>query len=350
MCYGFDGAAALERTAESGGVGRRTFMRGAIGAAVTAGVAASAVGGATSAEARANNNNQRRVPLDRISIQLWTLRDAFGWPNASAARQREMYRSTLRQVADIGYPRVELALGYFGHTPQQLRSFYRNIGVRPTSAHTDLTTTDAAMEQKFENALVIGQQYSVVPYLEAPLTLTPAQRRSQWQQWAERMNQEAEVARQYGLRFGYHNHAHEFVDDVGGGLVAWDILMAELDPRLVHLELDIYWAATGLMASGQAREATAETEVIDLIRSVRLRVRQYHVKDRDPGRPANRTNGEQFFADPGTGMIDFGRIFDASAAEEYIVENDAPDVSPLQTARVGYRYLSTLVFPNEARG
>src|SRR4051812_2633251 len=88
MCYGFDGEAALERSAESSGVGRRAFMRGAIGAAVTAGVAASAVGGATSAEARAHNTNQRRVPLDRISIQLWTLRDAFGWPSAPAAQQR----------------------------------------------------------------------------------------------------------------------------------------------------------------------------------------------------------------------------------------------------------------------
>src|SRR3712207_3046037 len=70
MCYGFDGEAALERAAESSGVGRRTFISGAIGAAVTAGVAASAVGGAASAQARANNTNQRRVPLDRISIQL----------------------------------------------------------------------------------------------------------------------------------------------------------------------------------------------------------------------------------------------------------------------------------------
>ena len=48
-------------------------------------------------------------------------------------------------------------------------------------------------------------------------------------------------------------------------------------------------------------------------------------------------------------MIDFGRIFDANAAEEYIIENDAPDVSPLRTARVGFRYLSTLIYGDEAR-
>jgi sugar phosphate isomerase/epimerase len=350
MCYGFDGESALERTVENRGIDRRTVLRGMLGTAVAAGVSGSVLGGAAPAGAVADNQRGRRVPLDRISIQLWTLRDAFGWPDAPEAEQRARYEATLRRVADIGYPRVELALGYFGHTVAQLRRFYRSIGVRPTSSHDGLTDTADALRTKLENAAALDQQYIVVPYLEAPLSLTPAQRRAQWQQWAERMNVEAAAARRYGLRYGYHNHAHEFGDDLGGGLTPWDVLTTELDRRLVHFEMDIYWIATGLMWSGQAREATVETEIIDRIRSIPQRVRQYHVKDRDPGQPAHRTDGPQVFADPGTGMIDFGRIFDASAAEEYIVENDSPDVTPLQTAEVGYRYLSTLVFPDEVRG
>jgi hypothetical protein len=49
-------------------------------------------------------------------------------------------------------------------------------------------------------------------------------------------------------------------------------------------------------------------------------------------------------ADLGTGMIDFARIFAAHTVEEYIVENDTPDVTPLQTAQVGWDYLRTLRF------
>jgi len=351
MCYGYDGDAAVQRSLEdrgisSSGVDRRGFMRGAAAAAIAAGAAGTVLGTASPASAVAVDNNRRRVPLNRISIQLWTLRSAFGWPNGSAAEQRQNYRTVLRQIADIGYPRVELALGYFGHTPTELRNFYRSIGVRPTSSHDGLSADAAALTQKLENAATLGQRYIVVPFLEAPLNgTTPAQRRSQWQQWAEQMNREAEAARAYGIAYGYHNHAHEFVDDVGGGLVPMDILVGTLDPNLVHLQIDLYWAVTGLIASGQAREANAETEVIDFIRRVPQRVRQYHVKDRDAGQPATR-NGQQF-ADAGTGMIDFGRIFDANDAEEYIIENDQPDVSPLQTARVGYRYLSQLVYGHE---
>ena len=49
-------------------------------------------------------------------------------------------------------------------------------------------------------------------------------------------------------------------------------------------------------------------------------------------------------ADLGTGMIDFARVFQAHKVNEYIVENDTPDVTPLQTAQVGYSYLRNLRF------
>lgn len=50
------------------------------------------------------------------------------------------------------------------------------------------------------------------------------------------------------------------------------------------------------------------------------------------------------FADLGTGVIDFARVFKAHTPKEFIVENDQPDVTPLQTAQVGYDYLRALRF------
>ena len=49
-------------------------------------------------------------------------------------------------------------------------------------------------------------------------------------------------------------------------------------------------------------------------------------------------------ADLGLGVIDFPAIFKKHQVEEYIVENDSPDVTPLQTADVGYGYLRDLRF------
>ena len=143
------------------------------------------------------------------------------------------------------------------------------------------------------------------------------------------MNKEAALAKKYGLRYGYHNHAHEFTIDLENGeLTPWEVLTERLDPRLVHLEVDLYWAYTGGVNSGAADPLKF---AIDVIRDAPQEVRQYHVKDRDVHR------GD--LADLGTGVIDFPKIFRSHSVEEYIVENDTPDVTPLTTAAVGHVYL-----------
>jgi sugar phosphate isomerase/epimerase len=153
------------------------------------------------------------------------------------------------------------------------------------------------------------------------------------------MNVEAALAKGYGLRYGYHNHAHEFTTDLGGGVTPWQVLTERLDPALVHLEVDLYWAVTGGLNSGDG-ESDPEQSAIETIKAAPQKVRQYHVRDKQYAEP--NTDGDH--VDLGTGFIEFDRIFAAHAVEEYIVENDSPDVSPLQTAQVGYDYLRNLRF------
>src|SRR5207244_1039768 len=51
------------------------------------------------------------------------------------------------------------------------------------------------------------------------------------------------VARELGLQFAYHNQAFEFARL--GGRVPYDVLLADTDPKLVALELDLYWIRKG---------------------------------------------------------------------------------------------------------
>ncbi|MEV1171218.1 sugar phosphate isomerase/epimerase [Nonomuraea sp. NPDC049784] len=299
MCYGY-------------GPSRRSLLAAGLGL----GAAAVAVAAASPAAAATPLNHGRdRIPPGQISIQLWTVRDDLA----------KNYDTTLAYLAEIGYPKVELALGYFGRTAQQLRAFLDGLGIRSTSSHDGLTTDQAALDTKINNALTLGQSFIVVPYLNSTSE-------DEWKAWAERMNVEAEAARSAGLRYGYHNHAHEFTTDLGGGRTPWDVLTSELDPRLVHLEIDIYWAVTGGIGRGAADPVGF---TLDVIRKAPQRVLQFHVKDR-------HLDGDM--ADLGTGTIDFRRIFDRHRVKEYIVENDTPDVTPRQTAEVGYRYLRKVTF------
>lgn len=317
MCFGYDGEGALRRSLEERGMSRRSLFRGALaGAAGVAALGAVAPGAALADAPRA----VRPVPRGRTSIQLWTLRNAlWGQPGFDA---------TLRSIAEMGYPRVEQALGYFGRSAAQLRAFYDSIGIWASSSHDGISADAASLTQKLENAATLGQRFMVVPYLASNSL-------AEWQKWADQMNVEAVAAREYGIAYGYHNHAHEFTTDLGGGVTPWDVLTSRLDPKVVHLEVDLYWAVTGGVQQGLSNDK-AQDFALEVIRSAPQKVRQYHVKDR------NVATGDM--ADLGAGFIDFSRIFDAHQVEEYIVENDTPDVTPLQTARVGWNYLRGVRF------
>jgi sugar phosphate isomerase/epimerase len=321
MCFGYDGEGALQRSLEAKGASRRNVFRGA--ALGAAGLATVGSGFAVPAAARDRDERGhghgrgRTVPHHEISIQLYTLRDAMA--------DQAGFDLVLNRLAQYGYERVELAGNYGGRTPRELRAFLDDLGIRASSSHDGLSNGDrAAMHAKFARAVTLGQKYVVVPFLNGT-TL------EYWQDAADQMNTEAALAKRYGLRYGYHNHAHEFTIDLGGGLTPWEVLTESLDRRLVHLEVDLYWAYTGGVNSG-ATDPLAFA--LDVIHDAPQKVRQYHVKDRDAA------TGDM--CDLGTGVIDFAKIFRSHAVEEYIVENDTPDVTPLTTAAVGHVYLDHL--------
>src|SRR5690348_6326646 len=78
----------------------------------------------TPASAAPAHGGRSRVPLDRISVQLYTLRDQL---NAELA-------ASLAQLRAIGYTRVEHA-GFVGRTAAQFRGFLDAAGLKATSGH-----------------------------------------------------------------------------------------------------------------------------------------------------------------------------------------------------------------------
>jgi len=322
MCYGYDGEGALRRSLEERGMSRRSLFRGALGTAAGAAALAVAPGLLAPAQAAAGaaaRTGVRPVPPGRISIQLYTLRAIM---NGAGVEE------TVAALADMGYPRVELAGYYNGMDATQMRALFDSYGIWTSSSHDGISGSPAALEAKLDNAEVMGQRFMNVPYLASGSL-------SDWQMWAEQMNVEAVAAKERGIAYGYHNHAHEFTTDLGGGVTPWEVFTSELDPDYVHLEVDLYWIVTGGVNLGMSSDEAVQF-AIDGIAAAPQQVRQYHVKDR------NEATGDH--ADLGTGFIDFADIFRAHQVEEYIVENDTPDVTPIQTADVGYSYLREIRF------
>ncbi|GIF35278.1 sugar phosphate isomerase [Actinoplanes utahensis] len=282
---------------------------------------AAAVGApALASPAAAGGSNPHRVPRDQISVQLYTLRTQLAVD----------LEGSLAELAEIGYTRVEHA-GFVGRTAAQFRAALDNAGLRATSGHASIPQPWNAETWKraLEDAAIVGNRFIVHPYFGTGPN-GPIREGAVYRAFAADLNKAGELARRAGLSFGYHNHHNEFLRQDGGDRTGFDILTGETDPRLVHLEVDLYWAWRGA------------ADPVDLIERNRRRIRQVHVKDMAVS---------SSFADPGDGLIDFKRIFRRAPEAgliEYIVERDdagSPPRTPeqaLDTARVGYQYLTGL--------
>ena len=309
-------------------LGRRGFLRsGAVAAAVVGAAGAVALPAeaepADSVAAASASVGRRRVPVDQISIQLYTVRDVLSADPAG----------TLAALAKIGYTKVEAA-GTAGLTAAAFRALLDANGIRATSGHFGIPQPfdPVAWRATLATARTLGCSSVVHPFFGVDAN-GPIRDAAVWRAFAQDLNKAGVLAREAGFRFGYHNHHYEFFPLAdGSGRRGYDVLTATADPRFVHLEVDLYWSWRG----------TADP--VDVIRAHRGRIQQFHVKD---------MNIDSGFTDPGTGLIDFRRIFaesDVAGVREYIVERDdagtgtRKPADALDTAAVGYQFLRNIRF------
>ena len=148
-----------------------------------------------------------------------------------------------------------------------------------------------------------------------------------WKRVAGKFNRAGRAAREAGLTFAYHNHEFEF-KALGQGPIPFDLLLAETDPELVKIEMDLYWITLG----GE--------EPFRYFQKYPGRFPMVHVKDLKKG-------GERpQMVDVGQGDIDFKAIFarrEAAGIRHFFVEHDEPAES-LVSIENSYRYLKSLEF------
>src|SRR5262249_40709773 len=166
--------------------------------------------------------------LGKIGVQLFTVRNEL----------KRDFEGTLARIAAIGYREVEF-VELFGHTPDAVRAMLDRHGLTAPSSHVPYDALDADLAQVLEAAKILGHRYIVCAWIGPELRRRP----DIWQRAAERFNRAGEGSRKLGIQFTYHNHDFEFVPVEGR--LPYDILLAESDPQLVKLELDLYWITKG---------------------------------------------------------------------------------------------------------
>ncbi|GGO63086.1 xylose isomerase [Microbacterium nanhaiense] len=221
-----------------------------------------------------------------IALQLYSVREAAG----------EDLASTLARVAEIGFTQIELynLVGWRAELAKHLA----DNGLTAPTAHAPLSNANA--EEAFEAAAELGVKTLIDPMI-APERWTSL---DDIALNAEQLAGHAELARSYGLGFGYHNHFWE-VENTFGGRTALEILAEQL-PAEATLEVDAYWAAVG------------GADVAGLLTTLGDRVRQLHIKDAPEAE--NGLSKDRFDQLPaGQGAIAWGPVLAAAPQAELLV-------------------------------
>jgi len=236
------------------------------------------------------------------SVQLFTV---------NAALEADM-DGTLAQLAAAGFRSVEpydfvrradaLAASFAAHglaAPTGHAFLASTSFVRPDGSGTTITVPTP--DEVFRAATTLGMSIVIDPYT-APDRWTT---KEQVQETAGLLNAAAKIATKYGLRVGYHNHAHE-LEATFDGQTGLDYLAGLLDDE-VTLEVDLYWAAR------------AGVHPAELLTRLGSRVKAVHVKDGtlEPELTAQYPPADQVPA--GQGKVPLAAALDAGSAVEYAV-------------------------------
>ena len=251
----------------------------------------------------------RAARLDKVGIQLYTVRD----------QMKADFEGTLAHIAEIGYKEVEFA-GYFDHAAADVKAILNRHGLAAPSTHVAFEN-DEKWKAALDTAKTIGHEYIVMPWI-------PQERRKtldDWKNFAQVFNHAAQMAHDAGIQFAYHNHDFEFPKM--DGQVPYDVLLQNTDPKLVQLEIDLYW----ITKAGQ--------DPLAYFSRWPGRVPLVHVKD-SAGPPEHK------MVDVGQGKIEWKRIFakrEQAGIKHFFVEHDQPP-QPFDDIAASYKYLSQLEF------
>ena len=302
---------------------KRGFIRGFTVLAVAA---LTAVSAPAVASAQPPDCAGRGVPVNKISVQLWTFAEyiGFGTDPATIARTEEVFR----RLSEMGYRNVE-PFTLSGMSAAQYKALLDKYGLKASARHVDVGTPQnpTDFDQILADNRTLGIKYfgSGSTPIFPPIYTTEAE----WVAYAEYLDEIGEVARKAGQTLMVHNHDIEF-ETVFGDQTVYDILMANTDPKNVVFQLDLYWATNG----------GGLDNPVNVLERYGNRIQLFHVKDMGAGP----------FPGPieivGEGIIDFPEIFAASQGpmRYYVVEHDPrfgdPTFDPFEAAEKGFEYLA----------
>ncbi|MEU6817935.1 sugar phosphate isomerase/epimerase [Streptomyces sp. NPDC046860] len=326
---------------------RRGMLGVAAGATAAAllGAAAPASAATTAPAASTAGRGRPVLPPGRLGIQLYSLRDKVSTLG---------FAPVFAELEKYGYDEIEFA-GYTQGsagpiTLAALRRLARDHGLNPIGSHVGYYSDDPnayTFAQNLDRVLDDAQALGLKHIGTASGPFRYGSTVDAWKRAAQEFNTYGAAARARGMKFYQHNHSDEFAFASDNPRVRlYDVLLAETDPGLVHLEMDIYWAYAGQFRFSKRPDGTpAPFDPLDYVLAAPHRYPLFHVKD-GVSDPTNEFGYRM--TDVGDGDIDYQRFISTVThlrggrqAHHWQAEHDNPADS-LGFARRSSAYLHSL--------
>ena len=258
--------------------------------------------------------------MSKLAVQMYTVRELT--KSASDLAQ------TLEKIAAIGYPAVQVsAVGAMnGESPEvdvaTMRRMLDEHGLRCIATHRPWDRLLEHPEEEIAFHETLGCDYCAIGGIPQSYERSYEGYRA-WLKDAARVIDALSPA---GLRFGHHNHSHEFFRPDRHGKTLEDILIDEA-PKTLMLELDLYWVEH----SG--------TNCVRILERSHGRVPVIHLKDKEVA-----DGNETRMAPIGEGNLDWDHIIpacEAAGVDWYAVEQDNCYRDPFDCLKSSFDYLSS---------
>ncbi len=294
----------MTNSIEVSGRNRRTFLK------EMAGLGGAAVLGATPQELLAQVASKWKK---QIGIQLYTV----------GALLKKDYEGTVAKIAEMGYKEAEASDPYNNMAPKDYKALLAKYGLKMHSTHAG-AQDGPDLEKQLEGQALMGIKYTIVSAPRPPAAAQgqrprrPVRTVESVKRDAEQMNKYGKLLKKFGMKHLYHNHSFEFDKLEGSELTQYDVLLAETDPSVVIMEIDIGWAAV------------AGRDVIEMFKKHPGRYELWHVKDAgiknlDPNTTPSQRQRAAKIVPIGQGDIDYKKVF-ASAKlaglKHFVIEQD----------------------------